>query len=61
MKKILFLFSAILLGSCTIGQGEVKDSTLIYNSFFYDIHKVKIDSVDYLIAITQNGVSIIKK
>lgn len=61
MKKLLFLFIAITLVSCTIGQAEVKDSTLIYNSFSYNIYKVKIDSIDYLIATTPQGISIIKK
>ena len=61
LKKILFLLFAILLISCTTGKPVVKDSTLVYKSFFYDIYKIKIDSSDYLIAITDKGVSIIKK
>ena len=60
-KQLLFLLTAMLLFGCTIGEPEVKESTLVYKSFFYDIHKVKIDSVDYLVAITAKGVSIIKK
>jgi hypothetical protein len=61
LKKLLFLLSITLIFGCTMGESEVKESTLVYKSFFYDIHKIKIDSVDYLVAITQKGVSIIKK
>lgn len=61
MRKLSILFAAILLTSCTMGEGEVKERTLVYRSFLYDIHKVRVDSVDYLVAITSQGVSIIKK
>lgn len=65
IKKLLFLLTTTLIFGCSIGEreveAEVKESTLVYKSFFYDIHKIKIDSIDYLLAITKNGVSIIKK
>ena len=61
MKKLLFLFITISLVSCINSEAEVKDSTLIYNSFSYSIYKVKIDSIDYLIVTAPQGISIIKK
>ena len=59
--KPLLLFISIAFISCNDEvQPKVNDTTLIYNSFSRRVTKIRVDSVDYLIATSPNGISIIK-
>ena len=61
MKRLLFLLALILLISCSNDEPKVKQNTLIFEDYTYDVYKITIDSVDYLVAKSINGISIIKK
>jgi hypothetical protein len=60
MKKLAFLLIILAFTSCESELAQTKDRTLIYDSFFYELFKIRVDSVDYLVARSSNGISIIK-
>jgi hypothetical protein len=61
MKKILLFIAILSTISCTNENSQVKDRTLIYSCQSYDVYKIKIDSVEYLVAKGYECISIIKK
>lgn len=61
MKRLLFILVLILFISCSNNEPKVKQNTLIFEDVTYDIYKITIDSVDYLVAKSSYGISIIKK
>lgn len=48
----------LALSSCE--EGNTKDKTMVYNSTFYEVFKLRVDSIDYIIARSNNGISIVK-
>lgn len=64
MKKIIILCIFALIGCSsnkeptnTTIQGDIK---VIHSGFLYTVYKIRIDSVDYIMASASQGVSIIK-
>ena len=60
MKNLITFLSILIFVSCNSETAQTKDRTLVYDGFLYDVSKIRIDSVDYLIARSTNGISIIK-
>ena len=60
MKPLLLLISIAFISCNEQAQPKVKDTTLIYSSYYTRVSKIRVDSVDYLIATSSNGISIIK-
>lgn len=60
MKKLITFLSVLIFASCSSGNDQTKERTIVYDGFLYDVSKIRIDSVDYLIARSPNGISIIK-
>lgn len=64
MKKIIILCIFALIGCSsnkettnTTIQGDIK---VIHSGFLYSVYKIRVDSVDYIMAWTSQGISIVK-
>lgn len=60
MKKLITLFALIALFGCEAEKANGVDRTLIYDTFFYQAFKLRVDSADYIVVRTSEGISIIK-
>jgi len=60
MKKLITFLSVLIFTSCSNENDQTKERTIVYEGFLYDISKIRVDSVDYLIAKSAQGISIIK-
>lgn len=56
----LIALAIIILMICVLNSCKEVDREIIGNTHAYIIEKVKVDSVQYLIVRTNNGVAIIK-
>lgn len=60
MKKLITLFALIALFGCEAEKANGVERTQVYNSALYEAFKLRVDSVDYIIVRTTNGISITK-
>lgn len=60
MKKLIALFAVIALFGCEDQKAEGVERTLVYDATFYQAFKLRVDSVDYIVVRSTNGIGIIK-
>ena len=60
MKKLITLFAVIALFGCEDQKAIGVEKNLIYDATFYQAFKLKVDSVEYIVVRSTNGISIIK-
>lgn len=60
MKLLITFLSIFILTSCDDVKNQTKDETYIHDSFGYGVFKLRVDSVDYVIVRSPQGIAIIK-